>query len=1054
MNDGPTEGGAAAPAASTVHIALLGRFEVTVDGVPVATSSWTRRHAAALVKVLAMAPDRRLHREQIIDLVWPEDSIDEAAPKLHKAAHFARRAIAVPNSVVLRDDSVVLCPDADTIVDVVRFEELARRALVDEDIAAAREALATYGGELLPQDRYEAWAEVRREQLRLRHLDLLRLDGRWEAVVEIDASDEVAHLALMRRHAANGDRHAALRQFERMDRALRRELGVAPGRDALALRDRLLAEHDVVARRDDALVGRDGQLAIAEQALLDSAAGRSRTLIVSGPAGVGKSSLLAAITTRARELGYRVGQGTSAPVEGAWPYAPVVEAIADVCRRHPSLLDGLPDHHREEIDRALAGAEVSWSGGSSHQRLFVAAAELVRLASATNGLLLTIDDVHDADDASLRLIHYVARSTHDERVCIVLTHRLTPMTDTLAETRQSLIERHGAADLELEPLGGDDVAILIRRHVADPTPELVDQIAAFGRGIPFAVNELARRAASEPRWVQALDANMIGGIPPATREVLQRVAVVGSSFDTDEFVALSGLSETEAFDHLDAALAALIVEPASTGYRFRHGLVRDALLDDVPPHRRRAIHRDAADRLIELNASAARIGHHLLHSGAAADAVPYLLRAAETEAAIGAYRDALALVDAVRPHATGSHRATALSLRGDLLNAIGDPMAASAYREALDGADPRAARRLRARLARSAVMSGDLETAAAALDGLETDGGVDDADILLARGKFAFFTSNFELAQAASEEAQGLVLAGERNWMVLDLVALQGLLAHSSGSWFDRMRFELRRTRESPEIANAIFDGYLCPAEYMLYGPMPYAEVIAVARDLQTTARRSGALRAAAFAAALIGEAALLSGDLELAATELTESSELHRDLGSAAGQAHSLQRLAEVRVAEGDGETAMRLLQHALPLARESMIAKHLLQRIFGTMILAASDPIDARAIVDRAESTLGWEDACAFCSIMLSVPAAIACARVGDLQNAQRHLVMAEQSSMLWQGTSWEAAMAEAQAMVSAAGGEPATARAWLQSATEQFQRAGQPLDAERCRRAMAEL
>ena len=82
-----------------------------------------------------------------------------------------------------------------------------------------------------------------------------------------------------------------------------------------------------------------------------------------------------------------------------------------MCRRHPTLLDGLPDHHREEIDRALAGAEISWTGGSSHQRLFVAAAELVRLASATNGLLLTIDDVHDADDASLRLLHYIARST-------------------------------------------------------------------------------------------------------------------------------------------------------------------------------------------------------------------------------------------------------------------------------------------------------------------------------------------------------------------------------------------------------------------------------------------------------------------------------------------------------------------------------------------------------------------------------------------------------------------------------------------------------------------
>ncbi len=280
---------------------------------------------------------------------------------------------------------------------------------------------------------------------------------------------------------------------------------------------------------------------IAERALLDSAAGRSRTLFVGGPAGVGKSSLLAAIAARAKELSFRVGHGTSAPVEGAWPYAPVVEALADVCRRHPTLLDGLADHHREEIDRALAGAEISWTGESSHQQLFVAAAELVRLASATNGLLLTIDDVHDADDASLRLLHYIARSTRDHRVCIVLSHRPAPLTDTLAETRQSLIDRHGATELELGPLGDADVATLVGRHVAEPAPELVEQIAALGRGIPFAVNELARRAANEPRWVQALDANMIGGIAPATREVLQRVAVVGSSFDTDEFVALSGL---------------------------------------------------------------------------------------------------------------------------------------------------------------------------------------------------------------------------------------------------------------------------------------------------------------------------------------------------------------------------------------------------------------------------------------------------------------------------------------------------------------------------------
>jgi hypothetical protein len=266
------------------------------------------------------------------------------------------------------------------------------------------------------------------------------------------------------------------------------------------------------------------------------------------------------------------------------------------------------------------------------------------------------------------------------------------------------------------------------------------------------------------------------------------------------------------------------------------------------------------------------------------------------------------------------------------------------------------------------------------------------------------------------------------------------------------MRLELRRMRDNPELANAVYDGYLCPAEFLLYGPTPYEEVIALARDLQATARRSGALRAAAFASALIGEAALLSGDLALAAAELTEARDLHRDLSSTAGEAHSLQRLAEVRVAQGDGSTAQQLLQQALPLARSSLIAKHLLQRIFGTLILAAADPLEARAVVDRAESTLGWDDDCPFCSIMLSVPATIACVRAGDLVGAERHLEVAERSAVLWHGTSWEAGVAEAQAAVAAARGDAALAHERIRSAAGWFERAGQPLDAARCRRELA--
>jgi hypothetical protein len=107
---------------------------------------------------------------------------------------------------------------------------------------------------------------------------------------------------------------------------------------------------------------------------------------------------------------------------------------------------------------------------------------------------------------------------------------------------------------------------------------------------------------------------------------------------------------------------------------------------------------------------------------------------------------------------------------------------------------------------------------------------------------------------------------------------------------------------------------------------------------------------------------------------------------------------------------------------------------------------------MVDRAESTLGWDDVCQFCAIMLSVPAAIACARVDDVDHATRHLEIARQSLLQYQGTSWEAGLAEAEAAIATARGDVATAHEWLRTAAEHFDRAGQPLDAARCRLAVA--
>ena len=250
---------------------------------------------------------------------------------------------------------------------------------------------------------------------------------------------------------------------------------------------------------------------------------------------------------------------------------------------------------------------------------------------------------------------------------------------------------------------------------------------------------------------------MIGGIAPATREVLQRVAVVGSSFDTDEFVALSGLPEDEAFDHLDAALAALIVEPASAGYRFRHGLVRDALLDDLPPHRRRRIHRDAAE---PPDRAAARRRHASVTISSSRvpppTPCPTCCAPPRREAAVGAYRDALALVDA-RPaarHRSPPRRrrcrcAATCSTRSATRWQLGLPGGTRRGRTRRGSRAPRSARSQRGDVGRPRDRRGRTRRPR------HRRGSRRRRHPACARGKYAFFTSDFDVGTSGGRRSTG-----------------------------------------------------------------------------------------------------------------------------------------------------------------------------------------------------------------------------------------------------------------------------------------------------------
>src|SRR5215217_8646339 len=153
-----------------LEIRLLGGFATQVGAQLVPSSVWRQRRAAAIVKLLALDPGHRLHREHLLETLWPDFDPESAANNLRGALHHARlgleRAGAPPGVFLVRDgDQLVLGPRDQLVVDVEAFGEAVTRAWQSADPAVADRACELYAGDLLPDDPYEEWAAARREGL-------------------------------------------------------------------------------------------------------------------------------------------------------------------------------------------------------------------------------------------------------------------------------------------------------------------------------------------------------------------------------------------------------------------------------------------------------------------------------------------------------------------------------------------------------------------------------------------------------------------------------------------------------------------------------------------------------------------------------------------------------------------------------------------------------------------------------------------------------------------------------------------------------------------------
>jgi DNA-binding SARP family transcriptional activator len=316
-----------------VRIRLLGGFEVTVGDRPVAADAWRLRKAKTLVKLLALAGGHRMHREALAAVLWPDRDGASAANNLHQALYVARRVVGRVSGGLfcLRDDVVLLSEGAMPWLDTEAFDAACQQARRTRDPQDYRTAAELYRGDLLPEDRFEDWAEGPREAFRERRLGLLMeyaelLSGQGEHTQVVDIMGAVtaacpfhegAHRTLMTALAAGGRRYEALAAFDRLRETLAEEYAADPEPATRQLYRDLLTDADAppdapraggvaVATRDvtrmpsrppghagDSLrpeqtsfIGRRRELTEIDQAL-----GRTRLLTLTGPGGAGKTRL-------------------------------------------------------------------------------------------------------------------------------------------------------------------------------------------------------------------------------------------------------------------------------------------------------------------------------------------------------------------------------------------------------------------------------------------------------------------------------------------------------------------------------------------------------------------------------------------------------------------------------------------------------------------------------------------------------------------------------------------------------------------------------------------
>jgi DNA-binding CsgD family transcriptional regulator len=426
------------------------------------------------------------------------------------------------------------------------------------------------------------------------------------------------------------------------------------------------------------MLERDEELAALSAAVAAAAAGHGALVLVEGPAGIGKTTLLRA----ACRGDLRILTARGLALEQGFPYG-IVRQLLDPVRREDGLLDGAAGLAARVFDWTEAGPVEDDVRYAAMHGLYWLVANL----AARQPLVLAVDDAHWADAPSLRWLAHLAARIEALPVALLLAVRAGPDEPPLLDELRAAGTR-----LRPGPLGPDATAALVRRKV-QADADLCRECHASTGGNPFLIQALATALRDGDQKVEPVAQAVQRRIGPEGRRLAGALAVLGGPVPLRQAAELAGLDLAAAARQADRLRAADVLAPGSV-LEFAHPIVRTAVYESIPPGERALAHAEAAALLERDGADAERLALHLLRSEPGGDPrVAGRLRAAAAAAsgrgAPGAAADYLrrALDEPPDP---ADRPAILLELGIDLARER-TPAAVPALREAVRLAGPEAA---------------------------------------------------------------------------------------------------------------------------------------------------------------------------------------------------------------------------------------------------------------------------------------------------------------------------------------------------------------------------